>query len=81
MSRPPRASKARAVALNPVPPSGPPTMDDLAAELGPTVFRLLDHWQPHAAAALVATYRDAADAALWRELLAGPPTGQLAVTS
>ena len=77
MSRPPRASKARAVALNPV----PPTMDDLAAELGPTVFRLLDHGQPHAAAALVATYRDAADAALWRELLAGPPTGQLAVTS
>lgn len=62
----------------PVLPDDRPTIADLAAELRPMVFRLLDAGKPDAAGALVETYRDAADAALWREVLPGG-TGSLAV--
>lgn len=46
------------------------TLDDLAAELQPTVFRLLDDNMVEAAGELVWTYRKEATAAVWREQLA-----------
>jgi hypothetical protein len=46
------------------------TLDELAAEVRPMVFRLLDAGRPQAAAALVETYTEEADAAFWFEVLA-----------
>lgn len=46
------------------------TLDDLAAEVRPMVFRLLDAGKPQAAAELIGTYAGEADEALWREVLA-----------
>jgi hypothetical protein len=46
------------------------TLDELAAEVRPMVFRLLDAGRPRAAAELVETYTEEADAAFWFEVLA-----------
>jgi hypothetical protein len=45
------------------------SLDDLAAEARPAVFRLLDAGKPAAAAELLETYAADADAALWAEVL------------
>ena len=91
-----RTSKARAAALDSTAPTRPlpvqveplqpavPTIDDLAAQAGPGVFRLLDAGKTRAAWELLMTYEADAEAAYWAHIAtrpSGPATGSLAVVT
>lgn len=91
-----RPSKARAAALAGDPPTRPlpvqveplqpavPTIDDLAVEAGPMVYRLLDAGRLQSAWELLMTYEAPAEAAYWAHIAtrpSGPATGSLSVVT